>query len=307
MSKALERNNIFLTDSNMREIADHKIDGFGCISYVDEYFNSKYHFHWHDEFEIAYVLNGKIEFFVNEHTYILNEGDGVFVNSDVLHNYGSALKDIKCIFPNILFDGMMISGADDLLYDKYVKPLLFNSEISYIVFKQGESKSDEFIHDIINAFNLLEDMNWGFEFELRGILTNFIMRLYSYLPDSSKKYNADKPAILSQIVALRKMIAFIKNNSPFQITVQDIADSASLSVRECQRCFKENIRSTPITYLNELRIDQAKSLLSRTTLSISEICEKCGFSGASYFSELFRRKTGLTPVKYRAGKNMSQL
>lgn len=52
-------------------------------------------------------------------------------------------------------------------------------------------------------------------------------------------------------------------------------------------------------YLNQFRIGKAIELLDRTDYSINEIAEKTGFSSVSYFISCFRRKTGISPVKYR--------
>ncbi|MGQ9491544.1 MAG: helix-turn-helix domain-containing protein [Anaerolineae bacterium] len=56
---------------------------------------------------------------------------------------------------------------------------------------------------------------------------------------------------------------------------------------------------TPIAYLNRYRIQQAKQLLTNTHKTITEIALEVGFSSSSYFSRIFRRKTGMTPEAYR--------
>ncbi|MBQ1933541.1 MAG: helix-turn-helix transcriptional regulator, partial [Clostridia bacterium] len=52
-------------------------------------------------------------------------------------------------------------------------------------------------------------------------------------------------------------------------------------------------------YITELRITNAKDLLSVGTMPAGEIAEKCGFASQYYFSRIFRKNTGVTPSEYR--------
>ena len=59
------------------------------------------------------------------------------------------------------------------------------------------------------------------------------------------------------------MIAYIQENFAEKITLEDIADSAAVSTRECLRCFKTSIHQSPMEYLIEYRIRAAKKLLEK--------------------------------------------
>ena len=66
--------------------------------------------------------------------------------------------------------------------------------------------------------------------------------------------------------------------------------------------FKEYTGKTVNEYLTEYRIYIAKQLLEDTEKSILEIALECGFNEASYFIRIFKRQTGISPLKYR-GQN----
>ncbi|MDL2288094.1 helix-turn-helix transcriptional regulator [Oscillospiraceae bacterium OttesenSCG-928-F05] len=63
--------------------------------------------------------------------------------------------------------------------------------------------------------------------------------------------------------------------------------------------FKSYLNKPPLRFLNSYRLERSMSLLQQTELSITEIAQQCGFSGPSYFAELFMREKGLTPSTYR--------
>ena len=63
--------------------------------------------------------------------------------------------------------------------------------------------------------------------------------------------------------------------------------------------FKKYMGISPINYLIERRIKECKSLLRTTSLSIAEISETVGFSSQSYFSQMFKKNTNMTPKQFR--------
>ena len=66
----------------------------------------------------------------------------------------------------------------------------------------------------------------------------------------------------------------------------------------CCKLFREYLHKSPVTYLTEYRIRRSMELLD-SSAPITEIAMNCGFSGASYFAETFRRVAGCTPGEYR--------
>lgn len=84
------------------------------------------------------------------------------------------------------------------------------------------------------------------------------------------------------------------------LTVQDAAKVACLSPFHFHRMFKLAFRMTPMSYLQQRRLDVARQLLARTEQAITSICTEVGFESLGSFSWLFRRKTGLSPRQFRA-------
>lgn len=64
------------------------------------------------------------------------------------------------------------------------------------------------------------------------------------------------------------------------------------------RLFRQSIGKTVFQYLSEIRIAHARELLATSSMKGSQISEKVGFSDESYFSKVFKRHTGISPLKY---------
>lgn len=78
-----------------------------------------------------------------------------------------------------------------------------------------------------------------------------------------------------------------------------MTEHSGLSARSFKRRFLEATGHSPISYVQQLRVQQAKRMLARTELSIEDIAWRVGYEDASAFHRLFKRITRVTPGAYR--------
>ena len=100
-----------------------------------------------------------------------------------------------------------------------------------------------------------------------------------------------------------KAIDYMKCNYQSKITLEDTALNVGLSPSYFSKVFKEEMGCTFSSYLNELRIDKSKALLLSGSASIMEICAQVGFEDQSYFTKVFKKRTGVTPAKFRTRRS----
>jgi len=81
--------------------------------------------------------------------------------------------------------------------------------------------------------------------------------------------------------------------------VEQMASLAGLSVPHFFRCFQKATGTTPIRFLRQERISQAKRRLLESRDSIKEIAEQVGYSDPFYFSRDFKQHTGTSPAQFR--------
>ena len=67
-------------------------------------------------------------------------------------------------------------------------------------------------------------------------------------------------------------------------------------------CFKSEYHMTIIEYLHQVRLTQAEQMLTCSRKSVKEIAAACGFSGQNYFTRLFTKQYGISPIQYRTKK-----
>ena len=81
------------------------------------------------------------------------------------------------------------------------------------------------------------------------------------------------------------------------LNVAMFASKMNISSTYLRNLFKENLNTTPLKYLNALRIQYAASLLESGYYTVEEVAELSGYNDPKYFSTLFKKETGISPIK----------
>lgn len=92
---------------------------------------------------------------------------------------------------------------------------------------------------------------------------------------------------------------YIEENISDNITAEGICKRFFVSRNYLYKTFKQNFGCTPVEYITDCRLVKAKKLLKESKEPVYAICEKVGIHNYTYFCNLFRKKTGTTPIEYR--------
>ena len=95
-------------------------------------------------------------------------------------------------------------------------------------------------------------------------------------------------------------IHYIDNNFEKKITIDELSRLCVMSNTNFRRIFTAVCGVSPIQYLLNVRLRRAKDYLSHTKFSVDEIAQKCGFNDVEYFCRIFKKRTRISPGKYRS-------
>ncbi len=98
---------------------------------------------------------------------------------------------------------------------------------------------------------------------------------------------------------MHQISTFISNNCHRNLSLEELAKKCSMSVSSLLRAFKKTFGTTPANYITCKRLEYAAMLLGNTSLRITEIADRCGFSTAAYFIARFKKKYGSAPGVFR--------
>lgn len=125
---------------------------------------------------------------------------------------------------------------------------------------------------------------------LPHILEHILTENYLFSSQSPKeKYTED----------ISRVLRYMQAHPAEDLKLSALADMAGLSPSGLIWKFHQQLETTPQQYLIHLRIQLAKQLLVETPLSITQIAEKCGYGDVFYFSNAFRKHTGVSPSTFR--------
>lgn len=121
-------------DHNKREVRHHGTTDFPCVAYSTTFTNEDgvdIPWHWHDELELIYIIDGELKLQTPSSSFTLTKGEGVFINSGVLHY---AIASPVCTIRSVLFHPDLICGnKESLYYTKYVGPLITDYELESLL------------------------------------------------------------------------------------------------------------------------------------------------------------------------------
>lgn len=144
-------------------------------------------------------------------------------------------------------------------------------------------------------FDELEQQPEGYQGAFLHLLKAFLVKLGRVLPVEP---------VTKEFVLTNDQMAFAMNyiaqNYSQDITIEDLAKYCNMSVSNFRKQFREAAGTSPLEYLNNLRISVARHLLGTTKEPILAISEAVGFRSLSSFNRLFKRIYGISPREARS-------
>lgn len=291
-----------ILDHQLQEQIPHDSSTFPITFYCDELSdlpNRAGPVHWHPYFEIATSQSSVLDFQVGQTHTILEPGDSIFINQNMLHGIRqlSGVKPDR--FPNIVFSGTVVAPETSTIYRKYIRPILACNSLPFVVFRHDNDLWDEVRQWIRTTYFAMQEQPDCYEMTVQRSICCILETIFRNF-DSLPKSNASRVQLNTQI-RLQKMLSYIYENYAQRITLADIAGAAHISRSEAGRCFQSYLGCSPVEELIKYRLQTAKRLLHETTLTLQEISFACGFHSVNYFSRQFRKRYGYSPTNARIG------
>lgn len=287
------------TNSQGMELASHGTPLFPVAFYHDDLELNRVPWHWHDEMEVVYVASGEVTFSAGRQRHALRQGQGLFINADVLHA-AQGTKGSRCRAHSVVFHPRLVGGGiDSVFWQSYLRPLIGNGMRS-VALDGAEPWHAVAVECIERAWREGAMEAPGYEFRARAALSELVFLLWQNMPEG--RIAASEKALRDQ-ERIKQMLRYIQLNYAEAVSLSDIAKSAVISDSECLRCFRSTIGASPIQYVKRYRVQKAAELLSSTDRKIADIGALCGFQDTSYFTRSFREIKGMSPGEYRRQAN----
>lgn len=221
---------------------------------------------------LVYVCEGTFHFNYRGNFFDAQKGDVVLLDCTEPHYY-HACNGLEFLY--IHFDGsnshelcQYILSQNDALIRQANNRMIGHKISDMITFYKGNGIQD-MVQDSANIYEMLE-----------------------YLMTSGMKMQDREDPI-------NKTIRYIRSHINENISLEELADVANMSSSYFSHYFKKKTGFSPGKYVLNIRLDQIKIMLAKTTKSISEIAYEVGYSSASALNNMFVKQTGMSPREYR--------
>ena len=266
------------------------LDSFLVFDRVKDTFD--FPVHYHPEFEINFILNGKgVKRVVGDNIEEIDTIELVLIGPNLYHGWelnkctSKKIHEITIQFDNNLF-------PDSLLSRRIMSPIkdMFNQSIHGILFSK---KVAEMLTPRLVKLSKLDGMDYFLEITsiLFDLANSRNQRLLStYTVDYATFDDYDK---------MKLVYEYVQKNFAEKISLEDVSSVASMTSISFNRFIKKRTGKTFVNYINDIRIGYAARWLVEKDMSISEIAFKSGFNNIANFNRSFKSIKNRTPSQYR--------
>lgn len=244
--------------------------------------------HWHNAFEILYLLEGELEVTVEGKKNQLYAGNCFLINTKQLHG-------TKCVKGNkTILVQIPISFVESYLPNIHQLLFVWNYRTANAVQKTKIEK----LKEVLDQMRIIDDIRPdGYVLRFNSLLFELLFLLYHHFAVELSKTDLDRRA--KSMTQLDPVLSYTIEHYKEPVSIREIAEVAALQPEYFCRFFKKNMGMTYLEYLNEIRLSHIYRDLLTTEEAVGRILEKHGFTNYKLFQRLFQKHFGDTPTKIR--------
>ena len=229
--------------------------------------------HWHDYFEIEYIISGNGDYIIDGKKYDIIPGMIFFMSP--INTHTVIARHLECI---------NISFSENICDSEILSQINFMSMVTAYNLKNDDRS---FIKT--TALELADNIND--KIYSRILLNSIVAKLNKILPSESE--------LVNDFSVSKKAVLYIINNFKRSILLEDVAEYVNLTPQYFSMLFKKETGRGVKEYLDLLRFEYAKKLILFSDMTMQEIASESGFSCYENFMRRFKKRYGKSPGSFR--------
>ena len=265
-----------------------------------------------DEYILFIIKSGELYIIEGENKYILKKGDFFILQPGFIH---SGFQKACCDYYYIHFKHPEISEVEDRPRDEIARDIMLRHSMSLRDNLAAEKEAGEAMCYLPKHYHIannstgvyifyilkeaLEDYNKKYEY-YKNVSASRLLELIikvsrEFISIGTESYG---PSFPKAFVKCQAILDYINNEYHQRIRSQDIEQRFESNYAYLNRVFHRMTGHTILNYLNMVRINKAKELIETTPIKFSEIGYLVGIDDPYYFSRIFKKYMGMSPMKY---------
>jgi AraC-like DNA-binding protein len=246
--------------------------------------------HFHENFEIYYLLGGERVYFIQDHVFIARKGDMVVINPNDVHRTTSSksVPEFERILINFTWE--------------FIQPVLPPGCFSLLPFHSStlmrfnlkeQAHIERIIQEMLKECQEKPDY---YQASIQALLLQLLIRIRRTANEGGREAETPLHPMHQKV---SEIAVFLSRNFQDEITLDQIAKQFYISPSYLSRVFKKITGFHLREYLQILRIREAQRLLKETEGKVTDIATLVGFEQIAHFNKTFKKLTGTSPLKYR--------
>ncbi|NRY59488.1 AraC family transcriptional regulator [Clostridium beijerinckii] len=248
--------------------------------------------HFHEDYEIFYLIQGERKYFINDTIYKISEGNLVLVNVNEIHKTSD--------FSDHSHERIVVNFTPAFLAEFSQNVNALNLYSCFNLENRVLPLSFKYKNNIEGVLNRLLEVDKSQSdnknFHSKVLLCELLILINNFVDDFKLKGYSSMQPINPKV---SQVIKYINENYHQAISLSSVAKEFYLSPFYLSKLFKQTTNFTFIEYLNSVKIRNATQLLQDKKYKIIDIAEKVGFTNNTHFTRVFKTVMGMSPMKYR--------
>ncbi len=252
---------------------------------------SEKRYHYHDCYQLYYLYSGELYYFINDRTYLVKPGNIVLVNRYDIH---CTFASSKKYYERLIIDFKSDFIKEILLLCNDIDPFrCFEKNIHLLRLNmQEQNRCEMLFKNMMSEYSCERE---GRDICLKAQLTELLILMSRHASGESE--TLDYASLAHKTVS--ELTAYINKNFSEDLVLTELAAKYYISPFYLSRIFKRITGMSFTEYINGVRVKEAKNLLLKTNLTVSEISEAAGYKSCTHFGRVFKELTGITPSGYK--------
>jgi AraC-like DNA-binding protein len=259
----------------------------GLYHVSTDHYNSMPSPHFHDDYEIYFLVQGNRKYFLANKICDLFPGDILLINH---HEPHQATLDSHQPYERYL---LHISPKMMTTLCKEYK------ELADFINTRSFRADNETFQEILRTLELLKKESQFNDAISKATVKNLVARILLLLYRAENAPDHEVLLTEKNDIRLQNSINYIVENYAEPITLEQCAKIAYMSPSHFSRLFHRLTSMSFKEYLNKLRVQKACELLKKEKVSVTDLAMRVGFNSSSYFNQVFKELTATTPLAYR--------
>lgn len=238
--------------------------------------------HVHDHYEMYYLMSGQVKYFVDNKIFNLQAGDIIFIQKGLIH---------KTTYPGHQYnERMLIVFDDEFLGQDYYEIVMDLGKQKYVRLpSKKQLEAEALLKRIAEEFGSRDSHK---NLMTKNLVRELLILLHRQRQTETRKVLSDNE------ITMQHAAKYIADNYSDNLTLPSLAAAFAMSQSHFSKTFKALTGFGVTEYITLIRVTEAEKLLKSEHLSITEVASRCGFNDSNYFASVFKKKNGITPLKY---------